>query len=184
MTSELIYRSLEFAALLLFNIAIGALGFIPSLLVTPVNLDRFGLVGGSVLSVSGEILGALCGFWLYRYGAKHISLSWQQHRWFRFFQRQQTKSVFWSVLLLRLVPFVPSGVITAGAAVTRISTAAFFAASSLGKLPAVALEIAVAFGLTVLLPTRVLYSVLGIGLVFIAALALFRKRKSASLDST
>ncbi|MBT2582191.1 VTT domain-containing protein [Planococcus sp. ISL-109] len=160
------------------NIALGALGFIPSLLITPVNLDRFGLIGGSALSLSGEILGALCGFWLYRYGAKRIPPAWQQHRWFQYFQHQQVKTVFWSVLVLRLVPFVPSGVVTAGAAVTRISAPAFFVASSIGKLPAVALEIAVAFGLTMLLPRSVLYSVLGLGLLVTAVTVLYRRRST------
>lgn len=185
MSIELMYRALEFAALLIFNIALGALGFIPSLLITPINLDRFGLVGGSVLSVSGEILGALFGFWLYRYGAKHIPLAWRRHRWFQFFQHQQVTTVFWSVLVLRLVPFVPSGVVTAGAAVTKISTPSFFIASSLGKLPAVALEIAVAFGLTILLPTGMLYSLLATGFVVIIIVAIYRKRNTtASSDST
>lgn len=82
---EGLLRLFEFGLLLIANIAIGALGFIPSILITPVNLDRFGLAGGSALSVSGEIIGALFGFWLYRYGAKHISSTWQQQRWFRFF---------------------------------------------------------------------------------------------------
>ncbi|AUD13891.1 hypothetical protein CW734_09910 [Planococcus sp. MB-3u-03] len=77
-------RFLEFVLLLIGNIAIGTLGFIPSILITPVNLDRFGLIGGSALSISGEIIGALFGFWLYRYGTKHIPVAWQQSSWFRF----------------------------------------------------------------------------------------------------
>ncbi|MGM0898011.1 MAG: TVP38/TMEM64 family protein [Bacillota bacterium] len=173
---EWIVRSLEFGFLLIGNIVIGALGFIPSILITPVNLDRFGLIGGSVLSISGEMLGALFGFWLYRYGAKHIPSAWQQHRWFLFFHQQPGKTVFWSVLSLRIMPFVPSGVVTAGAALTIISTPAFFAASSIGKLPAVTFEIAVAFGLTLWLPQSVLYSVIGLFLAFFVIAAFLKKR--------
>ncbi|MDE4083500.1 VTT domain-containing protein [Planococcus maritimus] len=183
MTIETIYRSLEFLALLLFNIAIGALGFIPSILITPVNLDRFGLAGGSALSVSGEIIGALFGFWLYRYGAKHIPSTWQQQRWFRFFLRQKNATVFWAVIAFRLLPFAPSGAVTAGAALTRISTPAFFAASSIGKLPAVSIEIAVAFGLTLWLPRSVLYSVVIGLLVIVFAIAIFKKRGTPKTDA-
>ncbi|MEZ0480292.1 TVP38/TMEM64 family protein [Planococcus sp. SSTMD024] len=183
MTIEFIYRSLEFSALLLLNIAIGAFGFIPSLLITPVNLDRFGLAGGSVLSVSGEIIGALFGFWLYRYGAKHMPPAWQQLRWFRFFLRQQNAAVFWAVIAFRLLPFAPSGAVTAGAALTRISTPAFFAASSIGKLPAVAVEIAVAFGLTLWLPRSVLYAVIMALLVMVVTAAILRKRSTPKTDA-
>lgn len=173
---EWLLRSLEFFLLLIGNIAIGTLGFIPSILITPVNLDRFGLIGGSVLSISGEIIGALFGFWLYRYGAKHIPVAWQQRSWFRFFRNQPPASVWWAVLSLRILPFVPSGAVTAGAALTRISALAFFSASSIGKLPAVAIEIAVAFGLVLWLPRSVLYSVVGMCLVILLLIALIRKR--------
>lgn len=173
---EGLLRSLEFILLLIANIAIGTLGFIPSLLITPINLDRFGLIGGSALSISGEMIGALFGFWLYRYGAKHIPDAWQQRSWFRFFRNQSPVSVWRAVLGLRILPFVPSGAVTAGAALTRISAPAFFAASSLGKLPAVAIEIAVAVGLVLWLPRSLLYSALGMCLVILLLIALIRKR--------
>lgn len=180
---EGLLRLFEFGLLLIANIAIGAFGFIPSILITPVNLDRFGLAGGSALSVSGEIIGALFGFWLYRYGAKHIPSTWQQQRWFRFFLRQKNATVFWAVIAFRLLPFAPSGAVTAGAALTQISAPAFFAASSIGKLPAVAIEIAVVFGLTLWLPRSVLYSVIITLLVIIIAVATLQKRNATKVDA-
>ena len=39
-----------------------------------------------------------------------------------------------------MIPFVPSGLITFAAAVGKVSFSTFFAASSLGKLPALLLE--------------------------------------------
>ncbi|AUD13890.1 hypothetical protein CW734_09905 [Planococcus sp. MB-3u-03] len=59
---------------------------------------------------------------------------------------------------------------------TRISALAFFWASSIGKLPAMAIEIAVAFGLVLWLPRSVLYSVLGMCLVILLLIAMIRKR--------
>ncbi|MDN5710129.1 MAG: VTT domain-containing protein, partial [Planococcus sp. (in: firmicutes)] len=102
--------------------------------------------------------------------------AWQQRSWFRFLRNQSPVSVWWAVLSLRILPFVPSGAVTAGAALTRISAPAFFAASSLGKLPAVAIEIAVAFGLVLWLPRSLLYGALGMCLVILLLIALIRKR--------
>ncbi len=168
--------------LLILNIGISALGFIPSILITPINLDRFGLMGGSALAVVGEVIGALIGFWLYRYGAKHLPSAWQQQQWFQFFLRQKNGAVFFAVIAFRLLPFAPSGAVTAAAALTPISAPAFFWASSIGKLPALALEITVAFGLVFWLPQSLLYGVIGVGFVGLLLMALNRKRSSTKLN--
>ncbi len=177
MNADLLVDILAFSLLLIANIAIGALGFIPSILITPLNLEWFGLTGGIVLSLSGEIIGALLGFWLYRYGARHIPAKLQAHKWFLYLTSQPPKKVAWAVVGLRLLPFVPSGVVTAGAAVTRLRAPLFFLASSLGKLPAVAIEIAAAYGLMRALPSELLYGLLAAGLLIATTLALYRRCK-------
>ncbi|KYG58735.1 hypothetical protein AY633_00390 [Planococcus maritimus] len=181
MMSEL-FSVAKFYMLLILNIGIGTLGFIPSILITPINLDRFGLIGGSALSVVGEIFGALIGFCLYRYGAKHLPSAWQQQQWFQFFLRQKNGAVFFAVIAFRLLPFAPSGAVTAAAALTTISAPAFFWASSIGKLPALALEITLAFGMVFWLPQSLLYGVIGVGFVGMLLMALKRKRSSTKLN--
>ena len=52
----------------------------------------------------------------------------------------ENTEAFYLVLALRLIPFVPSGLITFAAAVGRISFPVFIVASSLGKLPALFIE--------------------------------------------
>lgn len=173
----------EFLVLLLVNIAVGAIGFVPSVLLTPINLDRFGLAGGSALTFLGEIFGALAGFYLYRFGASRIPPRFREHRLFLRIHSVDSRQVFGSVLLLRLVPFVPSGLVTASAALTRIRAGSFFIASTLGKIPAVAIEIALAFGLTLWLPRSVLYGLVLAGVLF-AAIVYWRKRRALKAQKT
>ena len=47
---------------------------------------------------------------------------------------------FWLIFSLRLIPFVPSGLVTFAAAIGKVSAVTFLVASSVGKLPALLLE--------------------------------------------
>ena len=52
----------------------------------------------------------------------------------------ENKQAFFLIFSLRLIPFVPSGLITFAAAVGKVSFLIFIISSSLGKLPALLLE--------------------------------------------
>ncbi|ETP69655.1 hypothetical protein G159_06085 [Planococcus glaciei CHR43] len=170
--------SLEIIALLLLNLAAGALGFVPSFLLTGLNISSFGVATGTVLSLAGEIFGAILGFYLYRFGFSKVQPSWKQSRFWNYMHKQPAATVFWGILLFRLLPFVPSGLVTAGAALTPINGLLFFIASSLGKIPAVFLEAAIVYGIIETVPAVVQYAV-GIA-VFLAALFVWlHKRKVA-----
>ena len=165
--------ALEFLFLLFINLAVGAVGFIPSVLVTVVNIQSFGLYGGAALTFTGEILGALLGFYLYRIGFSKADPKWLRHPFWKKFQNQSTNRVFSLVILLRLLPFMPSGFVTAGAALTSISGTLFFTASSIGKIPAVLLELAAVYGFTQIVPATIQYILFGA--VLAVSLAIFFK---------
>lgn len=177
---------MEFLVLLVVNLAVGAVGFIPSVLVTVVNIQSFGLCGGAVLTFSGEIIGALFGFYLYRFGFSKADPKWLRHPFWQKFQDQPTTRVFSLVILLRLLPFMPSGFVTAGAALTNISGKLFFTASTIGKIPAVLLELAAVYGLTQAVPATIQY--LLFGAVLAVSLTIFfinsskRKKNPQSTD--
>jgi uncharacterized membrane protein YdjX (TVP38/TMEM64 family) len=173
---------LEALALLALNLAIGAIGFVPSFLVTGLNINVLGLTGGAAISFAGEIFGAILGFYLYRFGFSKIEPSWKKSRFWNFMRSQPAGSVFFWVFLLRLVPFVPSGIVTAGAALTPIRGCLFFIASSLGKIPAVLLEVAAVYGFTETVPPAYQYAA---ALIVLAAvvLAWMRKRKKGPVDA-
>lgn len=128
------------------NIGLGAVGFFPSVLLTALNINVFGVALGTALSLSGEIFGAIAGFYLYRFGFSKIDPGWLKKPFWLYIQRSSVSHVFWAVISLRLIPFVPSGLVTAGAALTPIPGPLFMIASTIGKIPAVFIEVAVVYG--------------------------------------
>jgi uncharacterized membrane protein YdjX (TVP38/TMEM64 family) len=60
----------------------------------------------------------------------------------------QNKEAFQLVFSLRLIPYVPSGLITFAAAIGNVSFNYFLVASSLGKIPALLLEAYSVYGVT------------------------------------
>ncbi|PZX07310.1 putative membrane protein YdjX (TVP38/TMEM64 family) [Psychrobacillus insolitus] len=170
----------EFILLLLLNLAIGAIGFIPSFFITALNIDSLGLLLGSILTFTGEILGALIGFHLYRFGFSKIRPEWLNHSIFIKIKNSSPIHVFALIILLRIIPFVPSGIVTAGATFTSISGGRFMIASSIGKIPAVILEVAIVFGVLQKFPTNFLYGFL---VLFILVSILFWIKKKMKTKS-
>lgn len=170
----------KFLLVLLLNIAIGAFGFVPSFFVTTLNINLFGLAAGTFLSLSGEIFGAILGFYLYRFGFSKLKPAWRSNRFWQTLHSQPPQRVFWSVILLRLIPFVPSGLVTAGASLTAITAWRFALASTIGKIPAVSLEIAVAYGYTESLSAEYQFGILAAVLVVSLSIWLMRRRQNSA----
>lgn len=175
--------ALEFLVLLLANFVVGAVGFIPSILITAVNIDSFGLYIGAALTFSGEIFGAWIGFYLYRYGFAKADPKWLRHPFWQRFTCQSTKRIFILVILLRLLPFMPSGFVTAGAALTAISGKHFWIASTIGKIPAVILELAVVYGVIQTVPKNIQVMLFGAILAVSAIAWLKSAKQKKSLQS-
>jgi uncharacterized membrane protein YdjX (TVP38/TMEM64 family) len=126
---------------LVLSILIAIAGLIPSVFITAANILFFGFWPGTLISFMGEALGATTSFFLYRKGFKKTVQN-KLHR----FPRLQTliaaegKQAFLLVVSFRLIPFIPSGLVTFAAAIGRVSAAVFVIASSIGKIPALVLE--------------------------------------------
>ena len=148
---------IQVVLMLLLNLLSSVIGFIPSVFLTTVNIDLFGIKIGTFLSLSGEIIGVAMGFYFYRWGFSKIKSTWSSHSFWDKFQRQDNRSIISTVILLRLLPLVPSGLVTAGASLTSISGWSFFIASSIGKIPSVILEIGAVYGMMKIFPTYYLY---------------------------
>jgi uncharacterized membrane protein YdjX (TVP38/TMEM64 family) len=125
------------------------LGVLPSVFLTAANILFFGFWNGTFISVTGEAIGALIAFWLYRAGfKKRVESKTNKYPAVAKLLHAEGKDAFIAIISLRLIPFVPSGIITFTAAIGRVNTLTFFIASSLGKIPALLIEAYAAYQVT------------------------------------
>lgn len=138
---------------LLLEIIVAVLGLVPSFFITAVNVALFGVGHGFLLSFVGEALGAQVAFFLYRKGFKQPLQRKIQTKWVqRLFSHR--KEINMAIILQgRLLPFIPSGVVTFYAAMSSIRALHFFIVSTIGKLPALVLEVMAVYGLLHTNPT-------------------------------
>jgi uncharacterized membrane protein YdjX (TVP38/TMEM64 family) len=142
--SMLANLSVPFAILLsvFINVIISILGVIPSAFLTILNVSIFGFWNGFWVSLIGEIVGSFIAFWLYRKGFRtYVYEKSKQSPRIQRLLKGSNKEAFLLILGLRLMPVVPSGLVTFYAAVGSVSFLTFTFASSLGKIPALWIEV-------------------------------------------
>jgi uncharacterized membrane protein YdjX (TVP38/TMEM64 family) len=133
--------SLAFILSILLNIVISVFGVIPSVFLTASNLAFFGFETGMLISYIGECAGAGISFLLYRKGIQYVKQSLPSNsKNLNRLTQSKGKEAFLLVLSLRLFPFMPSGLINLGAALSQMSLHHFILASAIGKIPAMLLE--------------------------------------------
>ncbi len=130
------------AVSILINIVINLSGILPTVLISGANAVVFGLGGGIVVSWFGECLGTVIAFVLWRSllqkaarrlicRSPHLSLA----------DEFSGKNGFKAMLVARLIPLAPSGLITLLGAVSSMSFTAMLWATLIGKLPSIVLEV-------------------------------------------
>ena len=126
---------------LTLNIIIAVSGVLPSAFLTAANIALFDFRSGLILSIIGEAVGAIISFVLYRKGlsklTSHVQLN---HKLLKKLQATKGVEAFLLVVILRIMPFVPSGVVTLAAAYSKMALISFCLASTLGKVPALFIE--------------------------------------------
>ncbi|WP_338751229.1 TVP38/TMEM64 family protein [Bacillus sp. FJAT-52991] len=121
------------------NIAIAISGVLPSAFITAANITVFGFKGGLLVSIMGEAAGAVISFILYRHGLKKLNIQLKNRFLKKLAQTEGVEAIF-LVLLLRFVPFVPSGAVTLTAAFSQMRLLSFSIASTIGKIPSLFIE--------------------------------------------
>ncbi|WP_251402866.1 TVP38/TMEM64 family protein [Ureibacillus chungkukjangi] len=97
-------------------------------------------------SIIGEAVGAIITFILYKKGLKKWRIKETQQGLIRKIKKLEGKNTFWMILILRIMPFIPSGVVTIGAAFSKVSLSLFAVASTIGKIPSLLIEAATIYG--------------------------------------
>jgi uncharacterized membrane protein YdjX (TVP38/TMEM64 family) len=169
----------QLLAMIAGNLLIGAIGFIPSFFMTALNISLYGLGAGLLLSLIGEVFGVWIGFHLYRFGFSKMKDEWRRHRLWRYLHSRNASQIFFGIIAFRLLPFVPSGLVTAAASATPIRSVHFLAASTIGKIPAVAFEVGAVYGFTQLVPAFYQYLILALLLAATLLGWVFTKHRSA-----
>lgn len=102
----------------------------------------FGLFWGTIISWTGEIIGALAMFIFARYFFRTSIEGWiKKSSYLKQVDDYSAANGFKALLIARLLPLAPSGIITAVAAISRISFRDFFLATTIGKLPPVVIKV-------------------------------------------
>lgn len=131
------------------NILIAVLGIVPSVFLTAANVLFFGFWQGTIISFAGESVGAFIAFLLYRFGFKRrVQNRLKSYPAANKLVEAKGKEAFVAIVSLRLIPFIPSGIITFAAAIGRVAALTFLMASSLGKAPALLIEAYAAWQVT------------------------------------
>ncbi|MGG0717189.1 VTT domain-containing protein [Robertmurraya massiliosenegalensis] len=129
---------------ILLNILIAIIGILPSTIITLGTVGVLGFNLGVVILIIGEAVGAIISFTLYRRGLRKLStypkFNKFENRFLAKLKESDGVEAILIVVLLRVLPFVPSGIVTLTAAISKIGLLPFSIASTLGKIPAIILE--------------------------------------------
>jgi uncharacterized membrane protein YdjX (TVP38/TMEM64 family) len=135
------HQAMAMAASVCLNVLIAISGVLPSAPLTAGNIIFFGFKAGLLISIIGEAAGAVASFWLYRLGiGKILSQKEVKNRFLQRLKQTRGAEAVLLVLLLRVLPFVPSGAVTLAAAYSQMSLLSFSIASTAGKIPSLVIE--------------------------------------------
>jgi uncharacterized membrane protein YdjX (TVP38/TMEM64 family) len=140
---ELMKENIEisYAISIFINTIISIFAVIPSFFLTAANIIVFGFWEGAFLSLVGEVIGSIVSFQLYRKGIRRfIPNQISKPKYIERLLSTKGIQAFTLILSLRLLPFVPSGLVNIGAAFGKVSALTFGAATLIGKVPALLFE--------------------------------------------
>ncbi len=128
----------------LLDVLINAGSIFPSIFISTANGLIFGLPMGILISWLAETTGVVISFWLMRYlfrstAEKMIAKS---SMLMKIDDLSGRKGLQW-MALERMLPYFPSGILTAIGAVSKISTRDYIIANLIGKFPSTSLEVVI-----------------------------------------
>lgn len=126
------------------DVLINAGSIFPSIFISTANGLIFGLPMGILISWLAETTGVVISFWLMRYlfrstAEKMIAKSTML---MKIDDLSGRKGLQW-MAAARMLPYFPSGILTAVGAVSKISTRDYIIANLIGKFPSTSLEVVI-----------------------------------------
>lgn len=135
------YGSLAVVFSFMLTLFVNAIGFPPAIIFSTANTLIFGIVPGIILSVIAETFGVTVSFILLRFffrdSAKKLI---NKSKSLRSVDKYSSKKGFTVMLIARMVPYVPSGILNAAGALSSMTLLDYFLASLVGKFPSTGIE--------------------------------------------
>ena len=127
---------------ILANVIVNVLGVIPAAFIAAANVLFFGFWWGLLISLVGEVIGAVVAFCLYRKGITTWTSKFPVgNKYIKRLQETEGREAFWLVVILRLILIIPAGVVSFVSAGSRIRLSSFVIASTLGKIPPLIIKV-------------------------------------------
>lgn len=118
------------------------LGITAAIAITPIPItvpalvagSLYGLIGGTLLSLSGVMLGSWIGYWLARAMGKRLTFQ-LLGRYSSIVEDYLGNAGFWTICTLRLMPALPYWPVNYGAGALGVGQYAFISAAFLASIP-------------------------------------------------
>lgn len=156
-----------------------ALPIFPYVILAAAGGLLFGWKMGFLLSWLGALSGACLAYWLCRYAGADWAQRVIKRRFNYDINRIDTGMAFWSILLARIIPVIPTPAINAAAAFTGVSFWNFFFSSALGKIPTAILYTGLGISLFKYKDIRLTLILLGATIALAAAGHYYSRRRTA-----
>ena len=166
---------------ILLNVVVAITGVLPSTFITIGTVGVLGFKMGLITLILGEAAGAIISFILYRKGVNKLlsrfNLLTHENKFLKMLKDTDGITAFIIVVLLRILPFVPSGAVTLTAAYSKMRLFSFSVASTIGKVPALFVE-AYSVSHILNLPIEWQIGLILFVVILIIIYLLYKKRKS------
>ncbi|MGL5415511.1 MAG: TVP38/TMEM64 family protein [Clostridium sp.] len=130
------------------SVIIAILGIVPSVFVTGANIVFFGPFLGFLISLLGETVGNYVSFKVYKKGLKKgIEEKFSKYKVLDKIKNSSGNKCALLILEGRIIPFVPSGIVTLAASLSSIDDLRYTLATCIGKIPSIGLEVLVSYGI-------------------------------------
>lgn len=126
------------------DVLVNAVGVLPSIFISTGNGLLFGLPIGVLVSWAAESVGVIISFLLMRYFFRESAEKLiHKSRNLEKLDEMSGKKGLQVMAIARMLPYFPSGILTALGAVSKMSVRDYIIATFIGKLPSTALEVIV-----------------------------------------
>lgn len=176
--SEYIQQFGTMAPLLMFLLFViqAALPVFPYIILATAGGMLFGFKLGVLLSWAGALAGACIAYWFFRL----LGYDWMTNTLYRRFNYKMPdfspSRAFWTIIITRIIPVIPTPLINLAAAMGGVSFWTFFTSSAIGKIPSAILYTGLGLALFNASDVKTALTLLGIFLTLLLVIQYYAKK--------